>query len=230
MPQENTKPVESRERRDERLNREQDQETSRVKFNNFIQHINDASVGYVFSKQRREETRKKRQDLRNENPDEAKAGIHKKVGFIIVLLALVAVGVVDYLIIGGTVDYLLGMHRELQEYEYLVHLKILAIIVLIVIEIAIAVGVAQLRRKYKSKSYTVLHWFIGIGLALALTFFAGALMYTKIANEAEQSVMSVVESATDISSAQDEEEEKIIPKIPTQKWMLDEQITGKLND
>lgn len=212
-------PVNSRRARGENRRLEQAQKTSRSTYNRLVQKINDSASKYVFSNARLKKVVAKRKLLQKNNADEAQATVAKWVWSTLTVIGLAAVVIIDYLIVGGTLDYLLGMQRELQGNEdYFIYLKILCTIALLGIEIAIAVGLILMREYYNSRIMTVLHWVVGIGLALALTAFAYGLIYTKIKNESvnlppvadavvEDAVSPIVTEITD-------------SEIPAQKWVM----------
>lgn len=212
-------PANSRSARRENRRLDQAQIASRSKYNRLVQRINDSASKYVFGYDHLKDVVAKRKLLRRNNADEAQAGLAKWVWSILIVIGLAAVTMIDYLIVGGTLDYLLGMQRELQGNEdYFFYLKILGTVALLAVEVAIAVGLILLREYYNSRPMVILHWVVGIGLALALTAFAFGLMYTKIKNESvnlppvadavvEDAVSTVVTEITD-------------SEIPSQKWVM----------
>ncbi|MGD9588750.1 MAG: hypothetical protein AB7Q37_03280 [Pyrinomonadaceae bacterium] len=189
---------------------------SRLKYQRLIQGINDWAKKYVFRSHRLNGIRAKRQLIRNNNPDESQATISDWVWSGLVLVGLTGVVVIDYLVVGGTLDYLLGMQRELQGLEeYYVYLKVLATLALLAIEVAIAIGLIWLREHSDSLAAVATHWLVGIGLASALTAFAFGLMYTKVKNEGVNVPLAAV--TDDLTNAAAGIAEA---PIPTHKWVM----------
>lgn len=210
--------IESRSARRERHARGHAQKASRSKYDFHVNETNRYAIKYAFANSRFSRSSRRRADLRTNNPDEAQAPASKWAWSTIILIALVAVVVIDYLIIGGTLDYLLGMQRELQGLEqYYVYLKIFGTFALLTLEIAIAIGLVLLRERTDSRLPVFLHWVVGIGMALALTGFAFGLMYTKIRNE---SVNIPVAEAADVVAPLTAVAEVADAGIPLQKWVL----------
>jgi hypothetical protein len=210
--------MESRALTRERRSLEQAMTESRSKYYGYVAGANNHAIRWTFTKNHADKINERITNLRSKNPDESRASVSIWTWSLIILLALIAVVAIDYLIMGGTLDYLLTTQRELQGVEeYFVYLKVLGTVALLTVEVAIAIGLVLLRERSNSIMSVFLHWFIGIGLALALSAFAFGLMYTKIKNE---SLNIPVFDSTAPALGQVSETDQAETPIPPQKKVL----------
>ncbi len=204
-------PNNSRSGRREARQADEQQRRSRRSYYEHIKTANDSAIRHAKAESNLDRTQTKQQALVDRNPDEAGATVARWAWHTIILIAVVAIVIVDYLIIGGSLDYLFQMQPELANLgENLPLYKIGATIGIVLIETAIAVGIALLRERGRSGFALFMHYVIGIAIAATLSLFAFGLLSSKVKNDATVTTTEIaVLSSTDTALEPDIPNEKL---------------------